>query len=97
MVLKQNSEIFQKSVKIVKNHTKIQIHEFLVPQLLGLRDAKKMWKNLIFGQKMHFLWIFGILKQNYEICQKPVKIPQNHTKIQIHEFLVPQLLGLRDS
>ena len=84
-------------MKIVKDHQRIQIYEFLVPQLLGLGDSEKIWKNLISGPKLQFFWIFGVLRQNSEIFQKSVKIFKNHTKIQIHGFLVPQLLVLRDS
>ena len=49
----------QKSIKIVKNHIKIQIYEFRVPQLLVLRDSNKIWKNSIFGPKLNFSVVWG--------------------------------------
>ena len=69
-VLKQNSEIFKKSLKIVNKCTKIQIHEFLVPQLIVLRDAEIIWKNLIFGPKLHFSVFWGYLGKIPEMFPK---------------------------
>ena len=64
-VLRQNSGMFQKSVKILKNHTKIQIHEFLIPQLPVLRDSENIWKNLISGPKLYFSAFFEILHAKF--------------------------------
>ena len=38
-------DFYKKSVKIVKNHKNIQIHEFQVPRVLVLRDSEKMLKK----------------------------------------------------
>ena len=87
----------RKSVKIIKNHKRMQIYEFLKLQLLGLKDSEKIWKNFILGPRLHFFWMFGVLRQHSEIFQKTVEIFKNLTKIQIYGFLVPQPLVLRDS
>ena len=95
-VLKQNSEYFQKSPKVAKNHKNIQINEFLVPQLLRFKDSETIWKKCIFLPQSHFSVFLRILKQNSEYFQKSPKIAKNHKNIQIHEFLIPQLLRFKD-
>ena len=67
-------------MKIVKNHTKIQIHEFPVPQLLVLRDSEKIRKNLISGPKFDFSGFLGYLGKIPEIFPNNLDFPEKRWK-----------------
>ena len=73
-------------MKIDKSHTKIQIYEFLVPQLVVLRDSEKIWKHLISCQKLHFSEFLGYLRKNPEIFLKKCDFPKTNVKlVKIHK------------
>ena len=93
-VLWQNSEYVQKSSKHFENQEQIEIHEFLVLQVLGLRDSERIWNKCIFGPNFVFSVFLRVLSQNSEYFQRIFK---HQEQIEINEFVVLQVLGLRDS